>query len=791
MNEFDSLLQVFKEIDNNLKNPMIENHIKSFNKDFDYNKLVKTIKEYINNFNTLIETDNDELLQEIQQRANNILSSTKEEYFNVHSFTNDAIYLIDKVPSQKNKSINNSNKEWDKFTRGVDFEKLKNIKKNKKDINYEEGEKVRVFLKKFAIYLQEKIPELKPYKWKLNQASTQLKWTEDNGFRLSFYKGDSLPKSTQINITFWSSWHGGIFIKDNENIVFSRDDVVKNLQEKYPNIEFVKDKQHIMAIHFENDMPTENEVIDAIKKLLDILESIQSEEKESVEDVVDTDKKKKPVIPKEVAIKKKSEIQSVLGVESLADTLASVIIKDFDEAGMMVGIFGKWGRGKTHFSEKLWDSIREKKIKYNRVIFSAWKYQDTKASWAYLYENIFSAYLDDNTREKTFISKLRFGKNQNWNKLVDNVENFYIEKKRIFKINLKKHTWFPIVSFALFFMIAFVWSFFIEKSAIANYLIGTFGVLVVIKFIFFYFQQKPSAVNLYRKYFFKKSFGDYLGLQAEIENELTILLKTWIPNSYEDKKIVLFVDDIDRCNIEQVIDIVDGLRVILDNPEIHSRLILVTAIDETILRQALKHKYEGFKDNNINSMYKEYLEKIFIIGLKLNTLNEHETEEVLRTILPNIDEVIEHNSESCDDKNIIEVDNQVSNNVVQVSERPEEVAINESVSTIIESQDNNEISEINIHEKAYLLEAIKNLDNVTPRKIRIFYYKYLMMKILFNIRIKEKGLISDWTNEGNEKIIIDLLISLANDNESDVFDFSVSDEILKDLTYVAKMVSVL
>jgi hypothetical protein len=642
-------------------------------------------------------------------------------------------------------------------------------------------------LKFFASYLLEKIPKLKSYKWKLNQASTQAQWTDDDGFRLSFYKGESLPKATQINITFWASWYGGVFIKDNENLIFGNSNLLEKLIQKYPDINFSKENHHIMAISFKNGIATEVEVIDAIKKLLDILENIKATDNKQIE-------KKNIAIPNEVSIRKKSEIKSVLGVKTIANTLSSVIVKGFDDTGMMIGIFGKWGRGKTHFLEKLWESLNKQKKDYTRVVFSAWKYQDTKASWAYLYENIFSVYLADIENEITWIKKIRnYWDNKIWHKILDKVDNVYIEKKKIFNINIQKHSWTSIIVYSILLLFAIIWGFFIDKGEIARYIIGTFGIVLVIKFVIFYFSQKSSAIDLYNKYFFKNNFGDYLGLQSEIENELIILLKAWIPNATDDKKIVLFVDDIDRCNIEQVIDIVDGLRVILDNPEIHSRLIIITAIDESILRQALEHKYKDIKKvPKIDSMYREYLEKIFIIGLKLNTLNNNEIEEILCAILPDIDEVIMDNNESNMDKDITDTSSIVDDDRIHESSNTEKIEINESVIPIIETQnDNDEAAEINIHEKTYLLEAIKKLGNVTPRKIRIFYYKYLMMKILFDIRIREKGLISDWNIEKNEKIIINLLIHLANGNKSDNFKYSGNSEILEELKYVGEMVSVL
>ena len=934
MNDLNSLLQVFKEIANNLKNSMIKKRIQSYNSDFNYDELVNTINMYINNFNIIIkETNDDDLLHKIEEKANLVLKYTHDSIFDVHSFVNNAIFLMENIPQGKINSntnqkmyekspieiareiedkfyfylLNNTytkqsilrnvrlringrvraeydfaiqdlqkntiayveiklgkNKQylkkiiqdvrkklffeknvvfylviylketqkfvyiqldnekeifleefptysdliednqystlkygmdWNTFIESVDFRKLANITANVKDTNYAEGEKVRKFLKKYALYLQNKIPELKSYNWKLNQASTQPYWSEDNGFRLSFYKGTSLPESTQINITFWASWHGGIFIKDNEKLIFNNPQLVDKLQKNYPDIKFVKDKLHIMAIKFDNGMPNEEQVINAVKRLLTILNSTNASKLDNNENNVESNENKNAneiVIPSEIQIKKKAELESVLGIESIANILSSVLIKQFDDSGMMIGVFGKWGRGKTHFSEKLWDSLKNKRPNYKRVFFSAWKYQDTKASWAYLYENIFDSYIRDKN-EKTFID------NKTWNKIVDNLE----EKKKIAKINIRKHTWFPIITFAIFFIIAFVWSFFIDKKPIVNYLISTFGILIIIKFIFFYFQQKPSAVNLYKKYFSKKNFENYLGLQSEIENEIVSLLKTWIPNIIENEKIILFVDDIDRCNIEQVIDIVDGLRVILDNPEIHNRLIIVTAIDETILKQALEHKYKDIQgEEKIDEMYKEYLEKIFIIGLKLNPLNHKEIEEILSTILPE--------NVSLEDENIDKGDDKKLNNDINLStthkdkeedtfmsvEPVDSIDILHSIAegNIAESDKDNiseNFKEINIYERNYLISAVKKLENATPRKIRIFYYKYLIMKQIFNIKIKDNKLDLQWEQAKDEKIMIDLLIHLANGHAVSDFKNEKNEKVFNILAYAAEMVSVI
>lgn len=60
----------------------------------------------------------------------------------------------------------------------------------------------------------------------------------------------------------------------------------------------------------------------------------------------------------------------------------------------MLGIFGPWGRGKTYFFNRLKMNLINKQkheLEYTIVEFNAWKYQDTPALWAYLYETLYKS----------------------------------------------------------------------------------------------------------------------------------------------------------------------------------------------------------------------------------------------------------------------------------------------------------------------------------------------------------------------------------------------------------------
>lgn len=485
-----------------------------------------------------------------------------------------------------------------------------------------------------------------------------------------------------------------------------------------------------------------------------------------------------------VAIPKKIEINNAkpaFGVEAIAQVLSSIIINIPDKSGMMIGIFGKWGRGKTYLVNNIWENIKEK-TNYKRVNFSAWKYQDTKESWAYLYENMMDQYLSDSNKNSWAITK---------------VINRY---KKLLFLNHQKHKWFPIISFSLLISLSITWVFFVDKIELIKFLISSLGMVFLIKACMFYFNNKAKAIGVLNTYLNKQSYSNYLGMQAEVENELECLMKAWIPNPNESEKVLLFVDDIDRCDIDKVVGIIDGLRVILDNPEIHKRLLIITAIDEGILREALEAKYQRADKTMVNTTYQEYLEKVFIIGLKLNKLEHDEIAEYLEKILPEV----ERNS-SMDSIN----ENKISNIESQESSEEQHYKVEESLdkqqynteenSTEQSGEDTERVIslsnksdfELTVNEKEYLIISIKKLREATPRKIKIFYYKYLIFKQLFHTRLLEKNLMDKWDIHCDEKIIMDTLIRVCNEEPLDDLGLGKDTDVLDALKYSSSMVSVL
>jgi hypothetical protein len=424
-------------------------------------------------------------------------------------------------------------------------------------------------------------------------------------------------------------------------------------------------------------------------------------------------------------IKAKDKVTSSLNITEIAKVVANGIKKLKNNSGEMIGIFGKWGRGKTYLANKIKNELEQDdndNIDYKWVHFSAWKYSDTKQSWAYIYEILLNKYL--------------YNKKEHWLKKYSSLPF------RLLKILWHKYGFFNFLILGIF-IIGILYSIFcieaysdfLKPLLESNYIsiILFIGSLALFKIGLLYLKYKDGAKYIINKYISREFSKDILGLQAEIEKEIIIILQAWVEDD-EKSKVILFVDDLDRANIKDMLQILDSLRIILDNEEIYKRLIIITAIDEELLEKSFRNKYNQCEDN----LFNEYLQKIFIFGIKLHKITNDEIEEFTQNLI-GLDNSKLSNT----------VDNNSQDNIIQ----------NKSNLNFNNKKEINTDKELKDEEKIEIVKYTKKLNNATPRKIRIFYYKYILLKELYTIYNKKnknaseilKNLIEIENNKNNYK----------------------------------------
>lgn len=451
---------------------------------------------------------------------------------------------------------------------------------------------------------------------------------------------------------------------------------------------------------------------------------------------------------------KLSDIEPVLGVKELAADMAAIIYGMQGDNGQMIGVFGKWGRGKTYFIKQLWKELKIKNtISFEKVEYQAWKYQDTPASWAYLYERLCDAYLGEKK----------------------NLLRYYT---RLFVLNRKRVGWKPVWNLLITILAAVIFYVLILpiiKSKLVLLIGATSVILTIIGAIYHQITKNNStrAIELIKKYAGRSSFKASLGIQADIHEELVKLLKVWIPvkkpkrwyhalfkNLYRKppEQIFLVVEDLDRCTEDKIIPNIDALRVMLENDDVAKRLIIITAIDERILRNAIRKKYqallEGETSNStsVDELISEYLDKLFISAIKLGGLNNQQKEEYLKVLFKNDIVAITV---------ITETTQQVANDqmeAVVISQSTNEQKIHtradaeKNESTTITAKPDSKIEKLTPREIELLTKTISSWEGATPRKISIFYYRYLLCKNLLVDKYARLNIVNPWQGNGLETL---------------------------------------
>lgn len=303
----------------------------------------------------------------------------------------------------------------------------------------------------------------------------------------------------------------------------------------------------------------------------------------------------------------------VLDINILTSVLKRIIGLFHSEKSGMIGLFGRWGRGKTF----LWNNLKAdlEKNNYKTIEFSAWKYNDTPAAWAYLYETVANTLYEKPSILRPF---------------------------RLFALRLKKDFLGTIFNFFLVLILPTLIFFALKENfdkinGSWEFMKGFevqlgFGLTYLI-FVFYYFSKiyNLKLTNIIRQ-ISSKRFTEMMGMQAEIEKELNFIIKSY------NKKIVLFVDDLDRCNEAKILQTIDSLRLITENKDISDKLVIIAAIDERILKKVIRNKYVNLveQEEELEKMVKEYFEKLFVFGIKLPQLSEDHikqiTENVLKTV---------------------------------------------------------------------------------------------------------------------------------------------------------------
>ena len=307
--------------------------------------------------------------------------------------------------------------------------------------------------------------------------------------------------------------------------------------------------------------------------------------------------------------------KDLLGFDVYASALASIVLKPETAPPLVVGIYGPWGSGKSTFlrlvERQLTDRAGSAPTRLITVRYNAWEYADAPKLWAGLVAQI----------AKQLDADLGF-----WRRLLYVAQH---HGRRLFKaaaVGL-----LPVLLGVLGLLLNVVQGALSDTVAWLAVLGG--GVLTLLQT---YRVQREavssSVVSLAGRYNTQPVDGVLKSVQDELEKALTASTdgtETRILSGVRSKnlKIVVFIDELDRCPLEQIVNVLEAIKLVLAR----DIFIVFLAIDTRVAAEAIRLRYPDVGDPELA---REYLEKIVQIPLRVPTARSEDITTYLSTYMP-------------------------------------------------------------------------------------------------------------------------------------------------------------
>lgn len=381
-----------------------------------------------------------------------------------------------------------------------------------------------------------------------------------------------------------------------------------------------------------------------------------------------------------------------IGVKEYARALAAFLSSVQGE--LCFAVFGPWGRGKTYLV-RLMQSLLEKRG-YGVVEFSVWRFRRTPELWVYLYEVIAEKARSMQGFGATMIAlRMAILRNKLWPLLgINLLIGIFI----MLLINYKDLTLTSSLTLAIAGVsitgaviksisgsIQFLNAMKNQTLQLADHSqkLGLQGVInkdiaLLLRAWVPHTEDKWQIErSLFWAYFWPIVICMFLQLASEFASEwpfawllnmspvnlqptssqlwLGILVwlvfsgiltwRIWGAHS-RSGKLLLIVDDLDRCEPDEMLRIIESLKLLLDEPSVAERLQLVMLVEESILENAVRRKIIQLRpeDSISNETYsldkrlvREHIEKLFLCYFRMPLLRDCDVEELVNTFVRNQD----------------------------------------------------------------------------------------------------------------------------------------------------------
>lgn len=294
-------------------------------------------------------------------------------------------------------------------------------------------------------------------------------------------------------------------------------------------------------------------------------------------------------------------IKDLLNREVKAREIASIICSNLSSNSFNVGVIGEWGSGKSTFIEYIKKFVKENEKSKELIVLSydASSYSDQNQIWANFSKLLFEEY-----EQNTFFPRIKY----QIEKIKKNLK--YYKSQSLLNLLI------IVITFGIVYGTKILFSYKGLLAKFARYGLSLGGILLFTTQIIIPSTQKLLSVSipLSQRILGRIELPSYietLGTREQINKELDILFKVWIPKP--NQKIIIFVDELDRCSSKGISEFFQSIQLFAPT----KKIIFVFAIDPLHLKTALLKMHE-ISASEIDSFTRQYLDKYVSIVIPLN-----------------------------------------------------------------------------------------------------------------------------------------------------------------------------
>ncbi len=331
-------------------------------------------------------------------------------------------------------------------------------------------------------------------------------------------------------------------------------------------------------------------------------------------------------------------IKDELGFTPLATTLAQLVNQSHvADTPLTLGIYGAWGSGKTSMMQMILDRLDPQCCL--PVWFDAWRYTQQEALWRALLRTIVEGVRRHFSHEPTWFHRYMARQEAEY---PDNPPDAEKLKKDITE-NLDHliAMLYRTLEHEIPGQVQFQWDQLAQLVA-TSLLRAGFAALPVVGQVSHAVEKAGELLgeedyvtrirNLFQKEHEKVIYEQVQSLEQFLA-QFEKLIRTYLTNL--DYRLVIFIDDLDRCLPEQAVGVLEAIKVWLDV----TGCVVVLGVDREIIEHAISIRYKDMAPHSAAVRHarvteRDYMEKIVQIPCTLPPLDPADLTAFLRQRLP-------------------------------------------------------------------------------------------------------------------------------------------------------------